>query len=447
MALLSKGARQALALIALTMPGTASTRAAQPGGGDAPLTFRIAVIPDTQHYLDYRKQTGAGYPFDGVALFYDQMRFIADHSVAAGGDIAFATAVGDVWEHQSLPVDPDNTAKGIHAIDNPKLRGILEATPRTRTVEMPAARRGYAMLAGKLPFSVVPGNHDYDAQFTSAKFPPTTDPAMKRAATPAYYGMLHVGGLRNFTSVFGADTPFFRGKPWYVASYRGGADSAQIFTAGGYRFLHIGLEFAAPDDALDWAARVMARHPGLPTIVTTHDFLNSDGSRTPNPVVDMKAVDPANNNPEDVWRKFIRRHDQIFLVLSGHERGQAYRVDANAFGHPVYQMMADYQDRNASYRNTSGDGSSTTARPTGDGWLRMLSFDMRPASPVIRVRTYSTYYKAYSTQVPAYAAWYKADDAPRASAADYRAKDDFTVTLTGFRQRFAKGAARKPSLN
>ena len=250
-----------MALVAGTM------LAAQPprrvvAKGDTTTRFRIAVIPDTQHYLDYRKQTAAGYPFDGVELFYDQMRFIADHAVSAGGDIAFATAVGDVWEHQSLPVDPADAAKGIDAIDNPKLHGILEVTPKTRAIEMPAARRGYAMLAGRLPFSVVPGNHDYDAQFTSAKFPPGTDPAMKPAATPAYYGMLHVGGLGNFTSVFGATTPFFRGRPWYVASFRGGADSAQEFTAGGYRFLHIGLEFAAPDDALDWAARVIAAHPG-----------------------------------------------------------------------------------------------------------------------------------------------------------------------------------------
>lgn len=433
--------------LAVTCAGTmlaAQTPRDRPAAvaADTSTTFRIAVIPDTQHYLDYKKQTDAGYPFDSVELFYDQMRFIADNGVSAGGDIAFATAVGDVWEHQSMAVDPADAAKGIRAIDNPKLHGVIEYTSKTRAIEMPAARRGYDMLAGKLPFSVVPGNHDYDAQFTSAKFPPTADPAMKPAPVPAYYGMLHVGGLSNFTSVFGADTPFFKNKPWYVSSYKGGADSAQIFTAGGYRFLHIGLEFAAPDDVLAWASRVIAAYPGLPTIVTTHDFLNSDGSRTPNPVVDMKAADPANNDPEDVWQKFIRRHDQIFLVLSGHERGQAYRVDDNAFGHPVYQMMADFQDRNATYRNTSGNIASTSARPTGDGWLRLLEFDMRPETPVIRVRTYSTYYKAYSTQIPAYPTFYKGDDAPDTSEADYRAKDDFTVSLGGFRERFVKATAK-----
>ncbi len=38
------------------------------------LKFTIAVIPDTQNYLDYRNQRSAGYPFDGVEIFYDQMQ-------------------------------------------------------------------------------------------------------------------------------------------------------------------------------------------------------------------------------------------------------------------------------------------------------------------------------------------------------------------------------------
>jgi hypothetical protein len=401
--------------------------------------FTIAVIPDTQHYLDYRKQTAAGFPFDAVEMFYDQMRFIAANSVGEGGDIVFATAVGDVWEHQTKPIDPGSLKAGIRAVDNPALAGVLEVTDRTRTVEMPAARRGYAMLDGKLPFSVAPGNHDYDSQFTDAKHPPG-----KSADPYGGVGMLFSGGLDNFREVFGAQTPFFKDKPWYVGSFNGGADSAQVFDAGGYRFLHIGLEMAPADDVLAWAAEVVKAHPGLPTIVSIHDHLDSRGQRAPNPVVDWKKVDPRRNNAEDLWRKFVSKHDQVFLVVSGHHRGQSFRVDANDAGNPVYQAMADYQDRMQTYRTVTGEPHGVKTPPSGrnavgDGWLRLLKFALQDDAAIIHVQTYSTYYKAYSTQIPQYAAWYKIDDAPDMSDADYLRKDDFQISIPDFGKRFAAG--------
>src|SRR3546814_8860744 len=63
-------------------------------------------------------------------------------------------------------------------------------------------------------------------------------------------------------------------KSWYVASYNGGADSAQLIDAGGYRFLHIGFEMAPSDAVLKWAEGVIKRYPRLPTTVRTHSFLN-----------------------------------------------------------------------------------------------------------------------------------------------------------------------------
>ena len=49
------------------------------------------------------------------------------------------------------------------------------------------------------------------------------------------------------------------------------------------------------------------------------------------------------NTAEEVFREFIREHDEIFLVLCGHHHGQSRRVDSNRFGHDVHQVLADYQ--------------------------------------------------------------------------------------------------------
>lgn len=386
--------------------------------------FAIAVIPDTQHYVDANQQTAAGFPFDARELFLEQMRFIAANTVAEGGNIAFVTSVGDVWQHQSLEIDAGNVARGIKPIPHPSLP---KPAPEAVRAEMQAAREGFGMIAGKVPFSVVPGNHDYDAMGLGEV--PSANPDSAQPVRALYWG-----GLDNFRSVFGDQSEFFKGQPWYVAAHDGGTDSAQIFTAGGYRFLHIGLQFNAPDASLEWAASVVRSHPGLPTIVTIHDFLSNEGVWTQNVMPAGAAKVSDDNSPQQIWDKFISRNDQIFLVLSGHQAGQSFRTDANTAGHKVHQVLADYQER-AQTRIEAGLPRSGR-HGIGDGWLRLMTFDLTQAVPSITVRTYSTHYKAYSTDLANYAKWYKPFEKPDLSDAEFLKQDDFRIVLDDFRQRF-----------
>jgi hypothetical protein len=258
--------------------------------------------------------------------------------------------------------------------------------------------------------------------------------------TPKTLGMLHVGGLQGFKTVFGAARPFFAGKPWYVASQAGGASSAQTFSAGGYTFLHIALEMAPADPVLSWAASVIAKHPGLPTIISTHDYLNAKGERRANPIIDLPAVDPTHNSAEEVWKELIATHDQIFLVLCGHHHGVATRTDRNAAGHEVIQLLADYQDRGQAALDAGAPLVRGKPAAIGDGWLRVLSFDTAATPPTLRVRTYSPHYKAFADELASYAAWYKAHETPDLDDKAFAAKDAFDVNLSDFRARF--GAPR-----
>lgn len=401
-------------------------------------SFTIAVIPDTQNYMDYTHQKAENFVFDANEMFFEQMRYVAANLESQGGDIAFVTSLGDNWQHQTLKIDRGHADRGFKIAPNPTLDTHFAPSDKVRTVEMPAARKGWELLRGKVPFSVVPGNHDYDAMWTDSRFPPAAKPDPK---DPSTFGMLHPGGLDNFRSVFGSQTPFFKGQPWYIASHDGGADSAQIFTAGGYRFLHIGLQFSAPDASLEWAASVVKANPGLPTIVTTHDYMDTNGQRLANPLINANKVDPNDNSPEMLWQKFISQHDQIFLVLCGHEHGQAFRTDANRFGNPVYQVLSDYQSRG----QTAKDAGVQSEWPAeiGDGWLRTMTFDMATPTPTIKIRTYSTHYKKLSTETPDYAKWYRGKEQPRMTDAQFQAADDFKITLTDFRNRFDKTARLK----
>lgn len=401
-------------------------------------SFTLAVIPDTQNYIDFRHQRAEGFELDANELFLEQMRYVAANAIGNGGDIAFVASVGDVWQHQTIPIDADHLRRGFGIEPDPILARRAVRTEQVLNYELPKAVEGYRIIsAAGLPFGVAPGNHDYDAAWSVAGYPPNrSKPFSELERSVEDYGILHVGGLDNFRRVFGDDTDFFRDRPWYIASYRGGANSAQKFSAGGYEFLHLALEMQPGDDVLRWAELVMDANPGLPTIVTTHDYLSVSGERLPYPLIDLARVDPDfHNSAEQLWQKLLRQRDQIFLVLSGHQHGQAWRVDPNLAGNPVYQVLADYQGRG----QVAIDAGRKRRVGIGDGWLRLMRFDFSRRPATITVKTWSSHYRRYSRSMPQYADWYKAYEQPDMNDAEFHDADDFVIELVDFERRFGEG--------
>ncbi|MGY0503982.1 hypothetical protein [Luteimonas sp. e5] len=398
-------------------------------------SFTVAAIPDSQNYLDFRHQKSEGFPVDAHEMFFEQMQYVADNARSNGGDIVFATHLGDIWQNRVQRMDPGHELRGFRAAPESVTGGLPEVFPEgVRNHEIPNAVKGFEIISGKLPFSVVPGNHDYDAIWVDANNPPHPD-----RDGDIGKGIRHVGGLKGFLSAFSDQSEFFRGQAWYIASNDGGADSAQIFTAGQCRFLHIGLQFDAPASSLAWARRVILQNPGLPTIVSTHKFTDRDGKRAVGGPLDMSIIDRHDNNPQMVWDDFISRHDQIFLVLSGHIGGQGYGIDYNDMGNEVHQMLADYQPRWRAAKVADPEGKYPGNPLTGDGWLRLLSFELDGERPRISVRTYSTHFRKFSSEMPEYASWYKAGERQAGlSEQEFLARDEFVVELRDFHKRFSR---------
>ena len=164
----------------------------------APQRFTIAVIPDTQNYVDFTHQRAEGFAFDARDLMDQQLQFVADNAVSRGGDIVFATAVGDVWQHPIIDIDPDHAARGFRPRPAPAGAGVAAWADGVRNVEIPAATAAYDRIDGVLPFSVVSGNHDYDGQWWDEQWPQdlTAPPGDLRRL-----GMIHIGGLTAFTQM------------------------------------------------------------------------------------------------------------------------------------------------------------------------------------------------------------------------------------------------------
>jgi Domain of unknown function (DUF2341)/Calcineurin-like phosphoesterase len=204
----------------------------------------------------------------------------------------------------------------------------------TQTIQWQRANNSMSKLDGNVPWAIAPGNHELDSNTT------------------------------NYNLYFGFDR--FNGQTWYGGAYQNtNTNSYELFTGGDDDYLIFHLQYGVNDSVLAWANATIASYPNRRVIVTTHDYMDSSGTRSTTGTL--------------IWNDFVAPHaDQIFLVMCGHTLGEAKRTDV-VNGHPVYQLLADFQGR------TNG----------GNGWLRTLEF--HPVEDKIYVKTYSPYLANFET--------------------------------------------------
>lgn len=227
--------------------------------------FSIVVLPDTQFYTRYDG------PSNRPAIFESQTRWIVEHK--ASENIVFASHVGDIVNNGAA-----------------------------KPIEWERANAAMGRLHGRVPYAAIPGNHD-----------------LNRIGSRS-------SGMSAFVEHFGRSR--YGGMPWYGGCSTNQANHYQLFAAGGWTFLHLGLELEAPNSALEWAKQVIDGHHGLPTIVTTHSYQNDSTGRT-------TRNQFQGNSGEQIWQKLIKSNWQIFMVLNGHfyaKDGERHQVSYNSRG-------------------------------------------------------------------------------------------------------------------
>ncbi|GAB2974962.1 metallophosphoesterase [Frigoribacterium salinisoli] len=289
----------AAAPAATAAPTAAAAPTPAPGAPGDASRFTLAVLPDTQFYSRYSSDQFV--PRYGVDPFETQTAWLAEHADELG--VPFVAHLGDV-------VDRAGTER-----------------------EWVAADRAMANLeeAG-LPYSVLPGNHDvldssddlYDTSYDLAAEP-----------FPRWFGPERVAQQTSLEK--GSDPT--------------GMNQFHVFEAEGQQFLVLALAWRASDETLAWADQVMADHPTLPTILTTHQLIN----------VANDAVSPEDTDYGDrLWDQLISPNDQIFLTFNGHFHGTTRDTKVNAAGHEVTQVLMDHQ----------------MAYEGGNGYLGLVEFDL-----------------------------------------------------------------------
>ena len=186
------------------------------------------------------------------------------------------------------------------------------------------AHQYISKLDGVIPYSLVRGNHD-ESKYFSKYF-------ANEIYMSQFDGFMVEGDIRNFY---------------------------KIFTVGETDYLLLGLDYGASDEMLAWANNVVATHPNHKVIVTTHVYHGYDGGHlsldnvlekgniTPSTDVDTSVGEQSRdyNNGQMIWEKFVSRHPNILLVLSGHTPMEDVFVleSTGVHGNTVTQMLIDAQ--------------------------------------------------------------------------------------------------------
>ena len=250
--------------------------------------YTIIVLPDTQHYPEY-------YPY----IFDNQTQWITENIDPL--NIVFVTHLGGIVEHSNNITQWENANRSMSKLDN------------------------------KVPYGVLPGNHD------------------------GFYET-----LTNYNKYFGIDR--FKGQSWYGGAYQqNNTNNYHLFSAGKRDYLIFHLAYD-PDNATHaWANNIIDNNPTRTVIISTHRFMAGHGG-------DQRSPDG-----DKMWENLVKPHsDQIILVQSGHLPTEEKRTDI-VNGNPVHQLLIDYQNRENG----------------GNGWLRILEFS--PTQNKIFVKTFSPY--------------------------------------------------------
>ncbi|KMS85905.1 LamG-like jellyroll fold domain-containing protein [Prauserella rugosa] len=262
------------------------------GAGDG-ARFTIAVLPDIQYLID----EGGSDHEPALASLRWAVREREAHN------IAFLAQLGDLTEH--------GTEAEMRIADKVFRTGI----------------------DGRLPYSVLAGNHD------------VTDDD-QRGDTP-------------YLRTFGPDR--FANSSTYGGSSPDGYNSFHTVEGGGRTWLVLALDWRVSDAGIGWAQGVLDRHPTLPTILTTHDIVSADES----------GEATLSEHGRHLWDGLIRGNDQIFLAMGGHYWPCGRTTLTNDAGNAVHLHITNYQDR---YYG-------------GAGMLRTYAFDL--ARGRIDVETFS----------------------------------------------------------
>ncbi|ACL55526.1 glycerophosphodiester phosphodiesterase family protein [Methylobacterium nodulans] len=311
-----------------------------------PNAYTIAVLPDTQDYTD--QNTANGPP----ETFYRMTEWLAAHKDAR--KIQFVAHVGDVTQN-NLPT------------------------------EWVVAEKAMRTLDGKIPYSLLPGNHD-----------------QANGGTAANHSSVNLDTLFSPEKQAATNPNTFRGV--YDQEPTSSRNNYHTFTApDGTKWLILSMEFGPRDDVIRWASEVLDKHLDHRVMIISHsltDFASRHDAAGLGLYDEGTGADyglrndpQSVNDGETVYRLLSAKYPNISFTFSGHIFGDGAEtnVSYSQHGNPVYEMLVNYQ--NGISREITGNGNEALGNRGGNGAIRLVTID--PDNRTLSTETYFTEFDDY----------------------------------------------------
>lgn len=269
-------------------------------------------------YPDHSEKKNHGYKYDNETSNWLEPDFAeGDYSIAVIPDTQnfvqrFPNEFKDYMTWFKESADELNMEFVMHVGDLVNNPGSIK---EWQTVE-----EGMSYLDGIVPYVFVPGNHDYNNQYNR---------------TTTYYNRYFPYEAYSKANSFGG--AFIEGVMENTYSY---------FDIDGVEYMVINLEYGPRDEVLAWANQLAEDNAEKKIIVNTHSYLYHNGEHHSFDHMDNpgKYISDANNG-DQVWDKFVRKHENIILVTAGHIGSEdlVVREDQGDHGNSIKQVLVDAQ--------------------------------------------------------------------------------------------------------
>ncbi len=217
-------------------------------------------------------------------------------------------------------------------IDNGKLS---DGTTSSASTEWAHAKELITSTLGvnNIPYSLIGGNHDFMRPYDTG-----------------------------FQSTFGGETTLTKNITGYYVD--GEVYNYYMnFEVEGTPYMLLALEYGANDDILAWANGVIEQNRHRRVIITTHGYMNYDGTTldgddyaAPKPTGTTNENYLKYNNGDEMWDEMVKKHANVIMVLSGHidYNNVVVREDTGDKGNSVHQFLIDPQAMDKTYSYQTG---------------------------------------------------------------------------------------------
>lgn len=227
------------------------------------------------------------------------------------------------------------------------------------------------LYMNKVALFMQPGNHDFynsGGDFGEHSYDGVSDYYRNNWGSESDY-------VKNFGN-YVEDAQLTNDSPSGLSSY-------MIYNAGSYKYMVISLAWNQYEDNavnkndFNWFENVLKEHQDIPTIVTSHTLFAC--SPTDPSAIALDNSNEDGQNGTKVWN-VVKKYDQVFLMIAGHNHGAGMMTLTNDKGNSVYGVLADYQ----------------FAYNGGNGWMKMMEYNEKQNK--IYISTFSPYAASLSAE-------------------------------------------------